>query len=123
MTINLRKYLNKLRVALPKVCTDEDLVEHAQYTFTSLRAVEKRRSWNQIPPYFYVRQCFFYKRDDVIDWLENFHGDEALRDFAMCRIELEIFLEKMEPLLGDSELMSFLKSHISQLESAERAHL
>lgn len=79
MVIHLNQFLENLKVKLPEVCSDRDLVEHLPDIFKNQCSLSRMRTRGQTPPYFLVPPHVHYLREDIICWLRDRYQGEAIR--------------------------------------------
>jgi hypothetical protein len=77
--LNLKRFLDGLKTALPEVCTDADLIAHLPNFFKSPATMNRLRNQGKSPKFFSVFPHIYYLRDDVLDWLiDKYHGENEV---------------------------------------------
>lgn len=72
---HLQEFLNTLKVSLPSICRDSDLVKNIPDVFGSLSTISRMRSKGNVPPHFFIGGHAFYLSDDVVDWVKSQYTD------------------------------------------------
>ena len=63
---HLDKFLDILKIELPDICSDKDLVEHLPDIFKNPCTLTRMRSRGQTPAYFSIDPNIYYLKEDVI---------------------------------------------------------
>ena len=63
---HLDKFLDILKIELPDICSNKDLVEHLQNILKKPCTLTRMRSRGQTPAYFSIDPNIYYLKEDVI---------------------------------------------------------
>lgn len=70
-TLHLDEFLEELKVSLPEVCADKNLVERLPNIFKNPGTLHRMRARGQAPAHFFIYPNVYYLRDDVLDWIRT----------------------------------------------------